>query len=176
VYTLIYLTPFKRDLRLQFEKSSLFMALSSPPAWPPNVSLDRIRFIIDVSEPDTASLLVELFTQHTTVHSFSCMKSEHFDSITFHARTQPTIVIVDGHCRSSMGPSLFSEVSASASSGSHWQSRASESSSFHSHADMVRRLPGHNLISGILNVNRFCFRFSIPTSVLVIYSDFFVQL
>jgi hypothetical protein len=110
------------------------MALASPPAWPPAiVSLAQTRFIIDVSDPDAAKVLAELFNQHVRVHSFSCMQPDCLESIASdHALSLPTIVIVDDHCRA-VEPFAF----AIEDSSSSYSSRTAEVTSFHSHADMV---------------------------------------
>ena len=112
------------------------LASFSPPAWPPAiVSLVQTRFIIDVSDPDVAKVLVELFNQHVRVHSFSCMQPDCFESIASDALTQPTIVIVDDRCRA-VEPFAFT-TDESLSSSSSYFSRTAEVTSSHSHADMV---------------------------------------
>ncbi len=69
--------------------------------WPPATiaSLSLIRFVIDVSEPESTDVLVELFDKHIKVHSFPSLDEFGFVRVVEDAKNQATIVITDDSCR-----------------------------------------------------------------------------
>jgi hypothetical protein len=90
----------------------------SPPVWPPASDVDfiRFRFVIDVCEPETKEVLVELFEKHIKVHSFLTLDELTLDraSVVEDAPSLATIVITDDACRPpAMNMSSFSHSQSS---------------------------------------------------------------
>jgi hypothetical protein len=121
------------------------MALDSPPVWPPvaDADLGRFRFIIDVCEPETKDVLLELFSKHILVQSFFCLHEVDLDRIAEEAPKQATFVITDDVCRP-----ICAVASASATAAS---------SSLHSQpslalAFLARATAAHNQIKSVRSV------------------------